>query len=70
MRLLRLWLAAVPLAMLGLASFFAAQAAGDGRWGLLALMAILALLAVGLFVAQGRVLRQLEARERLRQRGG
>jgi hypothetical protein len=70
MRLMRLWLAAAPLAMLGLASFFAALAAGDGRWGLLALMAVLAVVAVGLFVAQGRVLRRLEARVRLRQRGG
>ncbi len=55
-RLLVLWLAGAPLAMLGLAVFFAVLAAGDENWGLLAAMVVLGLVAVALFVAQRRLL--------------
>ncbi|MDP2950703.1 MAG: hypothetical protein Q8P22_14380 [Chloroflexota bacterium] len=48
MRLTRLWLWSAPLAMLGLAVLFAVLAVGEERWGLLAAMALLALVAVGL----------------------
>lgn len=64
MRLLRLWLFGAPLAMLVMAALFAALAVSDGRWGLLAVMVILALVAVGLLVVQGWVIRRLEKRER------
>ncbi|MFQ6019469.1 MAG: hypothetical protein ACE5KW_01795, partial [Dehalococcoidia bacterium] len=52
MRLLRLWLWLAPLGMLALAALFAVLAAGEQRWGLLAVMAVLALVAVGLLVVQ------------------
>ena len=66
--MLRLWLFAAPLAMLGLAMFFAVLAIGEENWGLLAAMVVLGLVALGLFVAQGWAMRQLEEKERLRQR--
>lgn len=56
MRLLRLWLAAAPLAMLGLAALFAVLAAGGENWGLLAAMVLLGLVAVVLFAAQAWVI--------------
>ena len=59
MRLLRLWLFATPLVMLGFAAAFAALAAASGRWGLLAAMVVLAALAVVLLVVQTRLLRRL-----------
>ncbi len=54
MRLLLLWLTLMPLTMLAVAAIFAFIAARDERWGLLAVMAGLALLASVLFVAQRR----------------
>ncbi len=59
MRLLRLWLWTAPLAMLALAVLFSVIAVEEGRWGLLAAMVMLALVAVGLFVVQWRLLRRL-----------
>jgi len=57
MRLMRLWLWTAPLAMLALAALFGWLAVDEGRWGLLAVMALLAAVAVGLFVVQWRLLR-------------
>ena len=57
MRLMRLWLWTAPLAMLALAGLFAWLAVDEGKWGLLAAMVLLALVAVGLFVVQWRLLR-------------
>ncbi len=59
MRLMRLWLWVAPLSMLALASLFGVLAVAEGRWGLLAAMVLLALVAVGLFVVQWRLLRRL-----------
>ena len=59
MRLLRLWLWAAPLAMLALAVLFGVLAVGEEKWGLLAGMVVLALVALGLFVVQWRLLRRL-----------
>jgi membrane protein YdbS with pleckstrin-like domain len=59
MRLLRLWLWAAPLVMLALAVLFSVLAVREEQWGLLAAMIVLALVAVGLFVAQWRLLRRL-----------
>jgi len=58
MRLMRLWMWSAPLAMLALAVLFAVLAVGDERWGLLAAMVLLALVAIGLFVLQWRLLRR------------
>ncbi len=55
-RLLRLWLWGAPLAMLALAVLFGVLAVGEEEWGLLAAMVVLALVAVGLFVVQWRLL--------------
>jgi len=55
MRLMRLWLWTAPLAMLALAALFGWLAVDEGEWGLLAAMAVLALVAVGLFVLQWRL---------------
>ena len=62
MRLMRLWLWSAPLAMLALAVLFAVLAVGEARWGLLAAMVLLALVAGGLFVVQWRLLRRLGQR--------
>ena len=62
MRLMRLWLWTAPMGMLALSVFFGALAVGEERWGLLAAMVVLALVAVGLFVVQWRLLRGLSAR--------
>ena len=59
MRLMRLWLWTAPLAMLALAALFGWLAVDEGEWGLLAAMVLLALVAVGLFVVQWRLLRRL-----------
>jgi predicted lysophospholipase L1 biosynthesis ABC-type transport system permease subunit len=56
MRLMRLWLWTAPLAMLALAALFGWLAVDEGEWGLLAAMVVLALVAVGLFVVQWRLL--------------
>ncbi len=63
-RLLRLWLWAAPLGMLALATLFGALAVAEGKWGLLAAMVLLALVAVGLFVVQWRLLRRLREMDR------
>ena len=70
MRLMRLWLAAAPLAMLGLAALFAVLAAGDENWGLLAAMVVLALAAVALFAVQAWVVRKYVETGRTRGTGG
>ena len=54
-RLMRLWLWTAPLVMLALAALFGWLAVDEGEWGLLAAMAVLALVAVGLFVLQWRL---------------
>ena len=59
MRLMRLWLWTAPLVMLALAAMFGWLAVDEGKWGLLAAMVPLALVAVGLFVLQWRLLRRL-----------
>ena len=59
MRLMRLWLWTAPLAMLSLAALFGWLAVDGEEWGLLAAMVVLALVAVGLFVVQWRLLRGL-----------
>ncbi len=63
MRLMRLWLWAAPLGMLALATLFGALAAAEGKWGLVAAMVPLALVAVGLFVVQWRLLKRLQRTE-------
>ena len=50
MFVLRLWMWAVPVLMLVAALLFGAIAAADGRWGLLVVMIVMGLMAVGLFV--------------------
>ena len=49
MRLMRVWLWGVPVLMLAGAVTFGAIAAADERWGLLAVMVVMGVLAVGLF---------------------
>jgi len=58
MRLMRLWLWTAPLAMLALAVLFAVLAVVEEKWGLLVAVAVLALVAMGLFVVQRRLLRR------------
>ena len=62
LRLMRLWLWTAPLAMLALAALFGWLAVDEGKWMLLAAMVVLALVAVGLFVLQWRLLRGPSAR--------
>ena len=59
MRLMRLWLWTAPLVMLALAALFGWLAVDGEEWGLLAAMVLLALVAVGLFVVQWRLLRKM-----------
>ena len=63
MRLMRLWLWVAPLSMLALATLFGVLAVAEGKWGLLAAMVLLALVAVGLFVVQWRLLKRLREME-------
>ena len=49
MFVLRLWMWAVPVVMLGVSLLFAVIAAANGSWGLLMLMLFMALIAIGLF---------------------
>ncbi len=63
MRLMRLWLWVAPLSMLALAVLFGVLAVAEGKWGLLAAMVLLALVAVGLFVVQWRLLKRLREME-------
>ena len=65
LRLMRLWLWTAPLVMLALAALFAWLAVNEERWALLAVMAVLAAVAAGLFVVQWRLLRGLSARSNL-----
>ena len=60
-RLLRLWLWGAPLAMLAVAVLFGVLAVGEEEWGLLTAMVVLALMSVGLFVVQWRLLRRISA---------
>ncbi len=62
-RLMRLWLWAAPLGMLALATMFGVLAVAEGKWGLVAAMVLLALVAVGLFVVQWRLLKRLRRTE-------
>ncbi len=64
MRLMRLWLWVAPLSMLALAVLFGGLAAAEGKWGLVAAMVPLALVAVGLFVVQWRLLKRLREMDR------
>ena len=61
--MMRLWLWAAPLGMLALATLFGVLAVAEGKWGLLAAMVLLALVAVGLFVVQWRLLKRLRRME-------
>ena len=63
MRLMRLWLWAAPLGMLALATLFGVLAVAEGKWGLVAAMALLALVAMGLFVVQWRLFKRLRRTE-------
>jgi uncharacterized membrane protein len=62
-RLMRLWLWAAPLSMLALATLFGVLAVAEGKWELLAAMVLLALVAIGLFVVQWRLLKRLRSME-------
>lgn len=64
MRLMRLWLWAAPLGMLALATLFGVLAVAEGRWGLVAAMVLLALVAIGLFMVQWRLLKRLREMDR------
>ncbi len=57
-RLLRLWLVGVPLAMLAAALAFAVLAAAQGSWALMGVLLALAVLGLALAVVQGRLLRR------------
>ncbi len=61
--MMRLWLWAAPLGMLALATLFGVLAVAEGEWGLVAAMVLLALVAVGLFVVQWRLLKRLREME-------
>jgi len=50
MLLLRVWMWAVPIAMLAAAVIFGGIAAADGRWALAGAMFMLGLIALGLMV--------------------
>ncbi len=51
MAILRAWMWLTPMVMLVASVVFAVVAAADGRWGLVAVMVIAALLALGLLFA-------------------
>ena len=63
MRLMRLWLWTAPLGMLALATLFGVLAVAEGKWGLVAAMVLLALVAMGLFVVQWRLFKRLRRTE-------
>ncbi len=58
-RLLRLWLWVAPLGMLALAALMGVLAVREEKWGLLAAMVVLALVAVGLWLVQWRLLKRI-----------
>ena len=57
--MLRLWLWTAPMGMLAMSVFFGALAVGEERWGLLAAMVLLAVTAVGLWLAQWFLLKRI-----------
>ncbi len=61
--MMRLWLWTAPLGMLALAAVFGVLAVAEGKWGLVAAMVPLALVAVGLYVVQWRLLERLREME-------
>ena len=61
--MMRLWLWVAPLSMLALATLFGVLAVAEGKWGLLAAMVPLALVAVGLWLVQWRLLKRLREME-------
>jgi len=64
MFVLRLWMWAVPIVMLVAAFLFGAIAAVDGRWGLLVVMIVMGLIALGLLVFHWWVLYRFGRRVR------
>ena len=64
MFVLRVWMWAVPILMLAVAIVFGAIAAADGRLGLLAVMLVMGLMAIGLFVFHWWVLYRFGSRAR------
>ncbi len=63
MRLMRLWLWVAPLGMLATATLFGVLAVAEGKWGLVVAMALLALVAMGLFMVQWRLFKRLRRTE-------
>ncbi len=63
MRLMRLWLWVAPLSMLAVTVLFGVLAVAEGKWGLVAAMVLLALVAMGLLVVQWRLLKRLRRTE-------
>ena len=64
MFVLRLWMWAVPILLLLAAFLFGAIAASDGRWGLLFVMIVMGLMAIGLLVFHWWVLYRFGSRAR------
>ena len=67
MTFLRIWLWVVPIAMLAVSGVFGVIAALDGSWGLLAVMVIMGLFAIGLlFAASLSLFQNLSLRNAIR----
>ena len=64
MFVLRLWMWAVPILMLVAAFVFGAIAVADERWGLLVVMIVMGLMAIGLLVFHWWVLYRFGSRAR------
>ena len=64
MFILRLWMWAVPILMLVAAFLFGAIAVADERWGLLLVMIVMGLMALGLLVFHWWVLYRFGSRAR------
>ena len=64
MFVLRLWMWAVPILMLVAAFLFGAIAVADERWGLLVVMIVMGLMAIGLLVFHWWVLYRFGSRAR------
>ena len=64
MFVLRLWMWAVPILLLLAAFLFGAIAASDGRWGVLFVMIVMGLMAIGLLVFHWWVLYRFGSRAR------
>ena len=56
MRLLVLWLTAMPIGMLAIAILFAVIAVNRESWAMLAIMIVMAVMALVLFVMQRRLI--------------